>query len=517
MQVPVAPLLELVGITKTFPNGTVALRGVDFTAHAGRVHGLLGANGAGKSTLIKILSATYGASGGRMLWKGSEISFDSPLAANRAGIATIHQNIPLVSTLSVIENVFLWKTGFRRRNPQDRTHFYALCEETGYPIAPDVEVGELSIGARQMVCILQALSHGADLIVMDEPTASLAREERDIVYATVRRLASQGKGIIFVSHFLDEIVALTDELTVLRDGLVVMQANTADVDEAAIAEAIAGKVVDAMEHLRSDRGTIRDSVVLNCQSLASHSGLSPIDLEVRAGEVVGIAGLLGSGRSELIHAIFGSDPDASGEVRFDGKLMPRNPRCSVREGMALVPEDRDQQAIVPVFELWKNLSLPYLSRSALGGFLLQPGIELTEAQAAIERLNIKTESPHTLVTELSGGNAQKVVVARWVFSDIKLLLLDEPTAGIDVGAKADILILVRELARRGVAIIIVSSEFEELLAVSDRILVMRDGASIATREASQANVQELILLASAELDASKENPMNTVENQSDAG
>lgn len=517
MQEPAAPLLELVGITKTFPNGTIALRGVVFTAYAGRVHGLLGANGAGKSTLIKILSATYGASGGRMLWKGSQISFDSPLAANRAGIATIHQNIPLVATLSVIENVFLWKTGFRRRNPQDRKHFHALCEETGYPIDPDVEVGELSIGSRQMVCILQALSHGADLIVMDEPTASLAREERDIVYSTVRRLSSQGKGIIFVSHFLDEIVALTDELTVLRDGLVVMQAITADVNEAAIAEAIAGKVVDAMEQLRSDRGTVRESVVLSCQSLASPAGLASTNLEVHAGEVVGIAGLLGSGRSELIHAIFGSDPAATGKVRFEGKLMPRNPRRSVKEGIALVPEDRDQQAIVPVFELWKNVSLPYLDRSALAGAILQPGVELTEAQAAIERLNIKTESPHTLVTELSGGNAQKVVVARWVFSDIKLLLLDEPTAGIDVGAKADILILVRELAKRGVAIVIVSSEFEELLAVSDRILVMRDGEIVATREANQADVQELILLASAEIDTSKTIKMNAVENQRDAG
>ncbi len=490
------PLLQLHGIQKTFPNGTVALRGVDFAAYAGTVHGLLGANGAGKSTLINILSASYSATGGKQVWKGEEVSFQSPLAANKAGIATIHQNIPLVPTLSVLENVFLWKENGWRRDAGDRLRFVEICDEIGYHIEPDDLVGDLSIGARQMVCILQALSLGADLIVMDEPTASLAKEEREIVYSTVRRLAERGKGIIFVSHFLDEIVALTDEVTVLRDGKAVMYAVTAEVEESDIANAIAGKTVGTLEHLRESRGTIREDVVLDCTDLASPDGLRSTSLQLRSGEVLGIAGLLGSGRSELVHAIYGSDKHATGKVVLNGKIMGRSPAKSVEAGMALVPEDRDQQAIIPVFEIWRNNSLPYLDQTAKPGGRLDRDKEMDWAEEAIKTLNIKADNPEIFVTELSGGNAQKVTVARWLFGDAKLLILDEPTAGIDVGAKADILALVRKLAADGVAIIIISSEFDEILAVADRVLVMRDGAVVAERPAAETDDQELILLAS---------------------
>lgn len=490
------PLLSLTEIQKTFPNGTVALRGVDFEAYAGSVHGLLGANGAGKSTLIKILSAMFSATAGDIVWKGEAVSFASPLHANKAGIATIHQNIPLIPTLSVLENIFLWKEKGWRNDPQDRVRFAQICEEVGYQINPDDLVSELSIGARQMVCILQALSFGADLIVMDEPTASLAKEEREIVYTTVRKLAGQGKGIIFVSHFIDEIMALTDELTVLRDGKTVLYSITSDIEETEVADAIAGKTVGTLEHLRTDRGTIRDEVVLKISDLASPKGLEPTSLTLHAGEVIGIAGLLGSGRSELVHAIFGADDQATGEVIVRGKKMGHSPRKSVQAGVALVPEDRDQQAIIPVFEIWKNNSLPYLDKTAKYGVFLQQDIEMEWAERAIRMLNIKADSPEIFVTELSGGNAQKVTVSRWMFGDTKLLILDEPTAGIDVGAKADILALVRKLASEGVAVIIISSEFEEILAVSDRILVMRDGAVVSTRDAAKTSDHELILLAS---------------------
>lgn len=492
------PLLQLKGIKKVFPNGAVALSGVDFTANSGVVHGLLGANGAGKSTLIKVLCAMYPSSGGQIIWKGNEVEFPTPLDANRAGISTIHQNIPLVPTLSVLENVFLWKSKGARHSKQDRETLYAICEEVGYKVNPDELVSELSIGARQMVCILQALSLQADLIIMDEPTASLAKEEREIVYSTVRQLAKQGKAIVFVSHFLDEIIDLTDEVTVLRDGMAVMHATTADVSETIIAEAIAGKTVKTLEHLRGSRGTIRDDVILECHNLASPGNLSPTNLTLHAGEVVGIAGLLGSGRSELAHAIFGADAAATGTVQFMGKAMKHSPRQSVENGMALVPEDREQQAIIPTFELWRNISLPYLNKTAKGRFLLNENKELDWANQAIELLRIKTEDAHTLVTELSGGNAQKVTVARWLFGGAKLLILDEPTAGIDVGAKADILTLVRKLASEGLAVIIISSEFEELLAVSDRVLVMRDGAIVTERPAVDTSDQELIVLSSGQ-------------------
>jgi ribose transport system ATP-binding protein len=493
------PMLRLEAIQKTFPNGLVALRGVDMAVRSGRVRGLLGANGAGKSTLIKVLCAMFSRTGGTILLKGKEVTFSTPLEASKAGIATIQQHVPLVPTLSVIENVFLWKDRGLRNNPEDRAAFVKLSAEVGYNIDPDLLVSELSIGARQMVCILQALSHNADLLVMDEPTASLAKGEREIVYATVRRLAKAGKAIIFVSHFLDEIMALTDDVTVLRDGSVVLDAVTAELTETAIAEAIAGKTIGTLKHLSEERTALGD-VVLTVRDLASPGRLEPTNLTVRSGEVLGIAGLLGSGRSELVHAIFGSDPEATGEAIFLGKQRVKSPKASVKAGMALIPEDRDQQSTIPVFEIWRNLSLPYLDLSARGGWLLDTEKEMEWARGAIKTLSIKTDSPEAFVTELSGGNAQKVAVARWLVGKPKLLILDEPTAGIDVGAKADILKLVKRLAGEGVAIILISSEFEEILAVADRVLVMRDGAVVAERDARKTSDQELILLASTKKD-----------------
>jgi ribose transport system ATP-binding protein len=501
-----APLLQLRKVEKIFPNGTIALRGVDFDAHAGRVHGLLGANGAGKSTLIKILSGAVAASGGTIAWRGEFTVFASPAEANAAGIATIHQHIPLTPTLSVLENIFLGGRGFWRRSHADRIRFAALCDEVGYQIDPDILVGALPIGRRQMVAIMQALGGGADLIVMDEPTASLANEEREIVYQTVRRLAGQGKGIIFVSHFLDEVVALTDEVTVLRDGREAMRAKTRDVDEQTIAEAIVGKTVATLDHLKQDREPPPDVVALDIRALASGGKLKPATLVVRKGEVLGVAGLLGSGRSELLHAIFGADRLATGEAMLDGAPLPRSTAGAVKAGVALVPEDRKAQGLIPAFEIWRNITLPHLNETALAGVVTQPRVELARGQAAIDKLRIKAPSPETLVSELSGGNAQKVTVAKWLFGEIKLLLLDEPTAGIDVGAKADILALTRQLAAAGVAIIIVSSEFEELLAVADRIVVMRDGAIIAERAAAATSEHELILLAGGTSDEAKPAP-----------
>jgi ribose transport system ATP-binding protein len=494
-------LLQLRNVEKTFPNGTVALRGVDFDAYAGKVHGLLGANGAGKSTLINILSGAVAASGGTIVWRGREVAFKNPAEANAAGVATIHQHIPLVPTLSVLENVFLGKAGLWRRNADDRVRFEALCRDIGYAIDPDALVGELPIGKRQMVAILQALGGGADLIVMDEPTASLANEEREIVYQTVKRLAAQGKGVIFVSHFLDEVVALTDEVTVLRDGREAMRAQTKDVDERAIAEAIVGKAVATLDHLRQGRAPIDGPELLVVRNLSSGEKLRGISLSIRKGEVVGLAGLLGAGRSELLHAIFGADRRATGEVLLDGAPLPRTTSGAVAAGVALVPEDRKTQGLIPGSEIWRNVTLPHLDATAYGGLLTRPAVEWAQGEAAIEKLRIKAPSPDALVDELSGGNAQKVTVAKWLFGEIKLLLLDEPTAGIDVGAKADILALTRRLAESGVAMIIVSSEFEELLAVCDRILVMRDGAIVAERAVDATNDHELVLLAGGALGA----------------
>lgn len=491
------PLMRLEGLTKSFANGAVvALRGVDLVIERGKVHGLLGANGAGKSTLIKILSGAFPASSGKIMWKGEAIQWSSPKEANEMGVATIHQHIPLVPTLSVLENVFLGDEGRWRRDASYRARFAELCGRIGYWLDPDALVGDLPIGQRQMVAIFQALGTGAELIVMDEPTASLAGDEREVVYETVRRLSRvENKAILFVSHFLDEVMALTDCLTILRDGQAVLRAQTCDMDESRIAEAIVGRQLVALERTPPRKHTSDAPIVLELRELASPGKLAPISLKLAAGEVLGIAGLLGSGRSEFLHAIFGADPEATGSVSVVGRPVARSTMAAVKAGIALVPEDRAGQGLVPLFELWRNTTLPALESVSMRGWLPVRDREFQRGAEAIQKLKIKAPSPDALVTELSGGNAQKVTIAKWLFSDVKLFLLDEPTAGIDIGAKTDILRLVRELAAAGKAVIIVSSEFEELLAVSERIFVMRDGRCVAERAHEDTSEHELILLA----------------------
>lgn len=489
------PLLSLEGVTKTFPNGTVALAGVDLTVRRGEVHGLLGANGAGKSTLIKILSGAHRASGGTIRWRGEEVRWSRPLDAKAAGVATIYQHIPLVPTLSALDNILLDQAGWRRERPGYRERIAAIAAMLGDPFALDTPVAELPIGARQMVAIAQALAGGAELVVMDEPTASLSAEERQRVHAVVRRLSrEQGKAVLFVSHFLDEIVSLTDEVTVLRDGRAVLAAETQTLDEAALAEAIAGRAIAALtrSHMSHEPGEVR----LMVQNLASPGKLAPTSLELRAGEILGVAGMLGAGRSELLHAIYGSDPDASGTVLLDGRPVRPFVDEAVAAGIALVPEDRAAQGTIPQFTLAENLALARHSQAGGKVAIIDRSHEHERAAAAIAELAVKAPGPDALPAELSGGNAQKVVIAKWLTPHTRLLLLDEPTAGIDIGARTDILRLVQRLAEQGLPVIIVSSEFAELIAICNRILVMRDGRVVAEPDPANCTVAELTLLAS---------------------
>ena len=489
-----APLLAIEGLTKTFPNGTVALAGVDLTLHRGRVHGLLGANGAGKSTLIKILSGAHRASGGTIRWRGEEVHWTRPRDPKAAGIATIYQHIPLAPTLSALENILLDQAGWRRERAEDRARIAAIVESLGDPFDLDTLVADLPIGARQMVAIAQALAGGAELVVMDEPTASLSGDERRKIYAIIRRLAhEEGKAVLFVSHFLDEIVALTDEVTVLRDGRAVLHAPTSTLDEAAIAEAIAGRSIVALA--RSETKRVLGDVRLRVEALSSPGKLAPTSFELLAGEIVGVAGMLGAGRSELLHAIFGADPEARGAVSIDGKPVPPYADEAVAAGIALVPEDRAAQGYVPELTLAENLALASHSQRGESVALVDRAEERRRAEQAIRDLAIKAPGPDALLTELSGGNAQKAVVAKWLTPDTRLLLLDEPTAGIDIGARTEILRLVRNLADQGLPVLIVSSEFEELIAIADRILVMRDGAVVTEADPGRCSVAELTLLA----------------------
>jgi len=489
-------LLELRGVKKAFPSGTIALHGVDISVETGSVHGLVGANGAGKSTLIKVLAGAVSRTGGVIRWRGEEVIWRRPADAQEAGLATVFQHTPLVATLSVLENVFLGRRGGVLRGPVAlRNEYRQLLDRIGYQLDPDRLASELSIGARQMVAILQALGSGADLVVMDEPTASLAQTERNLVFETVRRLASAGTAFIYVSHFLNEILDLCDKVTVLRDGRVVLDEVRSGITEDELVSSIVGEKLGAVEAVNST--VVQSSeIALDVRGVRSVRSTAAVSFQVRVGEVVGLAGLLGSGRSEILHAIFGADRRTEGTVVLHARTVRASTTAAVRAGMALVPEDRDQQGLVSNWEIWRNISLPDIQDLAVRRTIPSSKLELSRADRAFRDLSVKAPSPDTAVSDLSGGNAQKVVFAKWLYGDASMFLLDEPTAGVDVGAKAEILELVRKFARDGKSVIIVSSEFEELLAVAGRVLVVREGQIVAERQASATTEHELVGLAS---------------------
>ena len=492
------PLLVLEDVTEVFPNGTVAVRGVSMSLEAGTVHGVVGANGAGKSTLIKIISGALERTSGRILWKGREVHWSTPSEPLRAGIATVHQHTPLVPTLSVAENVYLSASGGWRWNAAARrAQFLELLSRLDYHIEPTMLVSELSVGERQMVAMLKALAEEPSLLVLDEPTASLAHEERRLVFRTVRQLSTElGTAVLYVSHLLDEILQLTDRVTVLRDGCVVLDRPTSELDEQLLVRSIVGRESTRLTSTAESGAAVSAPVVLEIEDLQSPGKLAPTSFVVHRGEVVGIAGLLGSGRSELLQAIFGADPRATGTVRVGNKRVRLSPAAMVAAGLVMVPEDRNCQGLLADWEIWRNISLPNLGHVSWQRLLPRRGLEIRRAEEAIVALSIKARSAYALVRELSGGNAQKVVFAKWLFEGVKVMLLDEPTAGIDIGAKRDIQQLIRRLADDGLAVAIVDSEFDELLLVADRVLVMHRGALIDERSAAGTDEEELVTLAS---------------------
>jgi ribose transport system ATP-binding protein len=494
---PDAPVLAVTDVHKRYATGTYALRGVSMAVRPGSVHGLLGSNGAGKSTLIKILCGAQSATSGALSWHGEVVDWTSPAQALAAGLAAVHQHTPLVDTLTVLDNVFLGlREGLRWDAARRRDELAALCDRIGYPLDPDRLVAELSVGGRQMVAIVQALARKPTVMLLDEPTAALSPHEREVLFAVVRRLRDQGTSFVYVSHFLDEVMELTDSLTVLRDGRVVLDSATADIDQERLVTAVVGeRLARIEENVPPERRGLGETL-LEVRDLQSPTGFGPVSFVVRAGEVVGLAGLLGSGRSELLQAVFGADKRARGGVAVAGSKTRNSPRARVRAGLALVPEDRNRQGLLAEWEIWRNESLPYLHRSSYAGVLPREGAERELAQTSVRDLGIVTGSVDTAVGQLSGGNAQKVVFGKWLYGPAKVLLLDEPTAGVDVGAKADILRLIRRQAELGRGVLIVSSEFEELRSVCDRILVLRRGEIVAELVSATTNLHEITAYAS---------------------
>ena len=480
-------LVELSGISKSFA-GVAVLKDVTFDVGPGEVHALLGENGAGKSTLIKIMAGVHAPNAGEIKVDGSAVRFASPREARKAGIAVVYQELLLFPQLTVAENIFIGHAPRGGLGGLDwermRVRARALLESLDSPdLDVDDYVGALSVANRQRVEIAKALSQEARLLIMDEPTAALAEADVKRLLTVVRRLRERGVAIVYVSHRMPEIFALADRVTVLRDGALVATCDIADVDEARLVSMMVGREIDRLfPKVEAERGAI----VLELDAVSHGSTVSDISLTVRAGEIVGIAGLVGSGRTELALTIFGVTPATSGAIRLDGRPVSiGSPRRARDLGIAYVPEDRGLQGLVRPMTLRENISLAILDKvSRL--FVIDRQMETTRANGAIRQFGIRTRGPEQPVRQLSGGNQQKVVLAKWLAATPRLLILDEPTRGIDVGAKAEIHALMGRLAQQGLAILMISSELPEVLGMSDRVLVMNSGRLVAEFDRSTA-------------------------------
>ena len=469
-------LLELQSIQKRF-GGVAALADGDLSVDAGEVHLLLGENGAGKSTLMKIVAGMYERDGGRMLWRGREVFLKRPAEAAAIGIAMVHQESLLAPHLSVAENIFL---GREERLPLGRVNrrrmagqAARLIEEHRFPLQPGWRVEKLGPAGRQLVEICRAIQHGSSLLIFDEPTSSLSVTETEEVLRLVKRLRNRGMAVIYITHRLEELRAVGDRVTILRDGSTVHTGPLAGIETGRIIQCMVGR--ELVEVYRRDPlppGEERLRVEGFC---SRRSNLAGISFALRAGEIVGLAGLIGAGRTELCRALFGIDPIDSGRVLVDGKpVRIRSPREAVARGIALVPEDRQRAGLALRLPLAHNLTLANLPAISPFG-ILRRAAENRAVSGCAERLGIRTLPGQQPAGRLSGGNQQKAVIARWVFRDARIFLFDEPTRGIDVGAKAEVFAAMDGLARSGAAILMVSSEIPELLQVADRILVMRQG------------------------------------------
>jgi ribose transport system ATP-binding protein len=477
-----APLLEMHGIVKTFP-GVRALDGVDLDVRPGEVHCLLGQNGAGKSTLIKVLAGAHQPDTGTITWLGEGVSLSDPQAAMSLGIATIYQELDLVAGLTVADNVFLGREQSRLGLTRPATANRAAAEllaRLGHPeIRPAAEVGGLSAAAQQMVSIARALSQDAKLIIMDEPSAVLDNEEVERLFGVIRDLVAHDVAVVYISHRLEEIRQIGDRITVLKDGRTV--ATGLPARETPTREVITLMTGRTIEYVFPPRQAAPPTgePLLEVDGLSLLGHFEGVSLAVRPGEIVGLAGLVGSGRSEILETIYGARKATAGRVRLAGRrLRPGDVGAAVAAGVGLAPEERKSQALLLDDSVYRNITISTLGRFARGGFL-SGGAEKTAARAQTEALDIRPTDVTRIVRTLSGGNQQKVVLARWLLRDCRVLLLDEPTRGVDVGARSEMYALVRDLADRGVAVVVVSSEIPEVLGLADRVLVIADGAVVA--------------------------------------
>jgi ABC-type sugar transport system ATPase subunit len=488
--------VRFVEISRTFP-GVRALQEVSFAVASGSVHALCGENGAGKSTLGKILAGIHPQDAGRLEIFGEEVRFESPRQALAKGIGMVHQELAFCENLSVAENLCLGALPARGVFV-DRPKTYARAKEMlaaiDAPIDVEARVGALPLGQRQMVQIAAAVGAGARVIVFDEPTSSLSQREAERLYALIGQLKTRGVTSIYVSHRMDEIFRLCDAVTVLRDGRHVSTQPLSQSDEAGLVRMMIGRAIDVGE-AAPPTGPDTPSEALRVEGLSSPGKFSGISFALRAGEVLGLAGLVGAGRSEIAQALFGLDPSVTGEVHVEGKRVAiRTPREAMALGLGLVPEDRKRQGLVLDMAAGSNITLPVLERLSRAT-LIHHGEERALTASFFDRLRVRASSFDVRAAGLSGGNQQKLVLAKWLAAKAKILILDEPTRGVDVGAKAEIHSIIDRLAREGSAILLISSELPELLRLSSRILVVRGGrlaGEVSREDASQDGLLRLM-------------------------
>ena len=488
-------IVEARNLVKLFP-GVVALSGMNYELHAGEVHCVVGENGAGKSTLIKTLSGFYTPDEGGVYVDG-HLMHASTVASKAAGIATIYQEHNLVPDLSVAENILLgnWggKKGFLSRRDIRKRARKAL-EQVAPHLNLDTPAMALSTVDGPMVEIARAMAQDARVIIMDEPTTALTEHDVEKLYKLVNELRANGMAILYVSHKLEEVFTLADKITVIREGRTVASSLPADqLDARSVVQLMVGKDVDLYEHIPRKRGDL----VLEARGLSRAGAFADVDLQLHAGEIVGLAGLVGAGRTEVARCIYGADRADAGTVEMGGrKVRLHGVTAGIAAGIALVPEERKLQAIIPMLSIRENTTLTLLKQVSRWG-VLKLGYEKKMVGKYIKELDVRTPSAETPIQSLSGGNQQKVIIARCLASNPKVLILDEPTKGIDIGAKAEIHRLIEQLARKGVAVLVISSELPELLELSDRVMVMRAGRVVAELDKAQATKENVIAYAAA--------------------
>jgi ribose transport system ATP-binding protein len=492
-------LVQMQGIVKRFP-GVVALEGVDFDLNPGEVHVLLGENGAGKSTLIKILAGVYTKDEGRVLVQGQEVQAANPRQMQEMGIRVIYQEFNLMPYFTVAENLFMGREPLRNGRFIDWKRVYKEAQEIldrlDCPVSPRSLVQKLSVAEKQMVEIARALSVDSRVIVMDEPTSALSMHEIEKLFQTIHLLKEKGVGIIYISHRLEEINKVGDRVTVLRDGHLVGTKGVRETNIDELIKMMVGRELKAK--FPYEKREIKDEVVLRVKNFTSRGHFRDINFSLRRGEILGVAGLVGAGRTELARAIMGVDPIDEGTVEIFGKeIRPKSPGNMIQRGLGVLPEDRKEQGVTQVLSLIQNVTIVALHR-VFKKLFIHFGLERKLVTDYVQKLNISTPGLNTQVMYLSGGNQQKVVVAKWLFSQGKILIFDEPTRGIDVGSKFEVHQIMMNLVKDGNSIIMISSELPEILGMSDRILVMREGRLTGELKREGATQEKILRYAMVE-------------------